>query len=505
MCTSRKGERPEGSAGRAGRVAWLVAAAGLASCAVGPDFVRPEAPQVDRYEEGPDPESTAVAEGQAQRLERGAKVVGDWWKLFGSPQLDALMKEAAQGNQSLQAALAALRSSQANLRAGYGVFFPQVDLDASATRQKATFVRFGEAQAPASVFNLFSLSGTITYALDVFGGQRRAVEGLEAQADYQKATAVATYLALTGNVVNTVIAASAYAEQARATEELVRDQREQVVITEAQAEAGTVPWVNALSLRSQLGAAEATVPPLLQRQTQAEHLLATLAGRLPAEWAAPRVAFSDLKLPSSVPVSVPSELVEQRPDILAAEAQLHQASAEIGVATAALLPSITLTGSLGGNNTTLATMFAPNGTFWSFGAGLVAPLFHGGTLLNKRQAAVDAHGQALASYRQTVLVAFTQVADALRALERDAQALDAEARSAADAEEALRLVRANYEAGTSGYLQVLVAFTQYHQARIAYIQARAQRLQDTVALFVALGGGWWDQGSSLLGEASGSR
>ncbi|HVP66922.1 MAG TPA: efflux transporter outer membrane subunit [Anaeromyxobacteraceae bacterium] len=506
MSTSPKSERRRGASRRAGTpLPWLLAAGHLASCAVGPDFVRPEAPKVDRYEEGQDPESTVAAEGQAQRLERGAKVVGDWWRLFGSPQLDALMKDAARDNQTLQAALASLHASQANLRAGYGVFFPQADLDASATRQKATFVKFGETGAPASVFNLFSLSGTVTYVLDVFGGQRRAVESLQAQADYQKATAVATYLTLTGNVVNTVIAAAAYAEQARATEELVRDEKEQVSITEAQAEAGTVPWVNALSLRSQLDAAEATVPPLLQRQVQAEHLLATLAGHLPSEWTAPRVAFSDLKLPASLPVSLPSELVSQRPDVLAAEAQLHQASAEIGVATAALLPSITLTGSLGGNNTTLSSMFAPNGTFWSFGAGLTAPLFHGGTLLNKRQAAVDAHDQALASYRQTVLQAFTQVADALRALENDARALAAQARSAADAEEALRLVRVNYEAGTANYLQVLVAFTQYHQARINYIQARAQRLQDTVALFVALGGGWWDPEGSLLGAAQRSQ
>ena len=507
MSTSPKSEQASHAPRELPRAAAaLVAiAAGLSACAVGPNFVRPEPPAVDHYEEGSDPEATAEAEGQAQRLERGAEVVGDWWTLFGSPQLDAVMKQAAADSQTMKAALASLRSSEADLRAGYGVFYPQADLQASAARQAFTLVRFGQSSAPTSVFNLFSLSVTVSYALDVFGGQRRTVESLQAQADFQKYTVVATYLTLTGNVVNTVIAQAAYAEQASVTEDDVRDQKEQVSITEAQAEAGTVPYASAISLRSQTASVEATVPPLHQRESQAGHLLATLAGHLPSEWTAPRVAFSDLKLPDSVPVSLPSELVRQRPDILAAEAQLHQASANIGVATAALFPSITLSGGLGGNNTTLGSMFAPNAVFWDLGAGLTAPLFHGGTLLNKRQAAIDAYDQALANYRQTVLGAFSQVADALRALEYDAVALAAQARSMADAEEALRLIRANYEAGTANYLQVLVASGQYHQARVAYIQARAQRLQDTVALFVALGGGWWDLRRTLLTDTPGPR
>lgn len=481
-----------------GAARWLAAAVCLASCAVGPNFVRPEPPAVDHYAHGSDPTVTSEAEGQSQRLERGAQVVGDWWTLFGSAELDAVMKQAATGNQSLKAALASLRSSQANLQAGYGVFFPQVDANASAARQRSTPVRLGQPNAPASVFNLFTLSGTVGYAFDVFGGQRRTVESLRAQVDFQRYTAVATYLTLTANVVNTVVARAAYAEQARATEDIVRDQKEQIAIIEAQAEAGTVPYASSLSLKSQAAALEATVPPLLLRVSQANHLLATLAGRLPSEWTAPTVTLSDLKLPAALPLSLPSEVVRQRPDILAAEAQLHQASAEIGVATAALFPSLTLSASLGGNNDTLDRLFAANGTFWSLGGNLTAPLFHGGALRSKRRAAIEAYDQALAGYRQAVLVGLSQVADALRALEQDARALEAQARATAAAEEALRLIRANYEAGVANYLQVLVAFDQYHQARIGYIQARAQRLQDTVGLFVALGGGWWDSGKSLL-------
>jgi len=504
MSTSPRSERPR--RGAAAALVRAVLATGLvgllAGCAVGPNFARPQPPATDHYGEGPDPTATREAEGRAQRLERGAQVVGDWWTLFGSEDLDALMKQAASDSQSLKAALASLRASQSDLRAGYGIFYPQADASASASRQKVTLVRFGQPDGRATIFNLFSLSGTISYALDIFGGQRRAVESLQAQADFQAYTAAATYLTLTANVVSTVIARAAYVEQAQATRDLVRDQEEQVAITEAQAEAGTASYASALSLRSQVAAAEATIPLLLQRASEAEHLLAVLAGHLPSEWSVPRVAFSDLELPESVPVSLPSDLVHQRPDILSAEAQLHQASAAIGVATAALFPSITLNASLGGNNTTLDTLFSPNGTFWSIGAGLAAPLFHGGTLINKRQAAIDAYDQATASYRQTVLAAFSQVADVLQALAHDAEALDAEARSLAAADEALRLVRANYEAGVANYLQVLVAFEQYHQARIAYIQARAQRLQDTVALFAGLGGGWWDSGRSLLADAT---
>jgi len=501
MSTSPRTER----SGRGAPRAWALAlAAGLAGCAVGPDFVKPEAPKADHYGREADPTATPAAEGQAQRLERGAPVAGDWWTLFGSSQLDAIVKQAVADNETLKGALASLKASQSNLRAGYGVFFPQVDAHAGAERERVTLVSFGE-NLPATVFNLFTLSGTVSYALDVFGGQRRALEGLEAQADFQRFQAAAAYLTLTGNVVNAVIARAAYEEQARATRELVDDERGQVSLTEAQATAGTIAYVSVLSLRTQLAALEATLPPIVQHVSQSDHLLSTLAGRLPSEWTAPPVALSELKLPPAVPLSLPSELVRQRPDILAALAQLHQASANVGVATAALFPSITLSGSLGANNSTLPNLFAANGSFWSLGAGLTAPLFHGGALWNERQAAIDGYEQALANYHQTVLSAFQQVADALRALDLDAQALDAEARSMAAAEDALQLTQANYAAGVANYLQVLVAFAQYHQARIGYVEARAQRLQDTVALFVALGGGWWDAPKSPLGGVPSGR
>ncbi len=463
----------------------------LAGCAVGPDFVRPTPPPVDHYTREAAPTATMAADGQVQRFQQGGKIVADWWRLFGSATLDAVVEEAVAGNQSLQGAQANLRKSQYDLSAGYGVFFPQLDAAFDASRQKFSPARLGSS-APGSIFNLFTLSATVSYALDVFGGERRAVEGLQAQVDGQRAVVLGTYLTLSGNIVNAIIAQAAYREQIKATEQIIALLEAQIRITKTQAQAGTVPYANVLSLQSQRASFEAVLSPLKQKLDQTEHLLATLSGRTPAEWTPPHVALSELTLPVELPVTLPSELVRQRPDILAAEAQLHGASAEIGVATAALFPSFTLNGSYGKNNTSMNNLFTSGSTFWSLGADVTAPLFHGGTLWFRRKAAIEGYQQTLAAYRQTVIDAFGQVADTLRALEHDAETLHAQSQALATAEEALRLIEANYQAGIVNYLQILIANEQYHQARIGHLQAQAQRLQDTVALLVALGGGWWD-------------
>ena len=472
----------------------------LAGCAVGPDFVRPTPPEFDHYTQGAQPAGTIAADGRAQRFVPGRAPVADWWRLFVSPKLDAVMDEALVNNPNIQAAQASLRQSQDNLRAGYGVFYPQLDAGFGASREKFSPASFGSS-TPSSIFNLFTLSATVSYALDVFGGERRAVEGLQAQVDVQRATLIGTYLTLSGNIVNTMIARAAYVEQIAATEQIITLVKEQVGITETQAHAGTVPYANVLSLQSQLASFEASLPPLKQNLSHADHLLATLAGRAPAQWTPPQVALADLTLPAEVPVSLPSELVHQRPDILAAEAQIHSAGADIGVATAALFPSFTLNGTYGQNSTSMNNLFTSSGNFWSIGADVSAPLFHGGTLWFKRKAAQEEYQQTLATYRQTVLAALAQVADALRALEHDAEALQAQRQALETAEEALRLIQANYQAGIVNYLQILTANGQYQQARIGYLQAQAQRLQDTVALFTALGGGWRGTGGDRPGAA----
>ncbi len=343
-----------------------------------------------------------------------------------------------------------------------------------------------------TVFNLFTLSTSVSYALDIFGGQRRLVEGLHAEVDVAHANEQAAYLARTSNVVNTVIARAAYRAEVDATQQLIELQKEQVQLAEAQAQAGTVPYSTVLSLRSQLASYKATIPQLEQKSAQSAHLLAALTGHVPAEWRAPDVTLKDLTLPSDVPVSLPSALVHQRPDILAAEATAHAASANIGVTTAALLPNVTLNGGLEAATNTGASLFPASGKTWSIGAAATAPLFEGGTLWFKRNAAIDNYRQAMALYRQTVLGAFEQVADSLRALDHDAETLLAENDALTAAEQGLRLVQANYQAGLATYLEVLNADAQFHQAAIADIQANAVRYQDTVALFAALGGGWWN-------------
>jgi len=467
-------------------------------CAVGPDFVHPEPPPVSQYTHETQPASTVEADGQAQHFMQGGEIAADWWRLFNSAKLETVIRESFANNQTLQAAQASLRQSQDNLRAGYGVFFPQIDASFDAAREKSSLAKFG-GSSTSNIFNLFTLSATVSYALDVFGGERRAVESLQAQVDFQHYSVLGTYLTLSGNVVNTIIAQAAYGEQIKATEEMIDLLREQVGITDAQAQAGIVPYSNALSLRTQLAATEATLPPLRQKLSQTEHLLATLLGLTPAEYNSPQIDLTDLTLPVNLPVTLPSELVRQRPDILAAEAQLHSASADVGVATAALFPSFTLNGGYGLTNTSLNDLFKKTSSIWNIGTNVTAPLFHGGTLWFKRRAAIEGYNQALANYRQAVLSAFAQVADVLRALEHDAEAVRAQSQALTAAQEALSLILANYESGTVNYVQVLIANDQYHQAKIGYLQAQALRLQDTVALFVALGGGWWNAKEKVPG------
>lgn len=468
----------------------LLAALGLWGCAVGPNFAPPQAPPVSRYTQGAEPVRTLAADHQAQHFVWGARIAADWWRLFKSPKIEQVVKAAIAGNPSLQAAQARLRQSQENLRAGYGVFFPQISGTFSPTRQKFSPIRFGATARP-SIFSLYTLQGAISYLLDIFGGQRRYVEGLSAQVDYQHYIAQGTYQTLLGNVVNAAVAQAAYQAQIQATEQIIALEKEQLRLTETQFQAGTVPYSTVVSIKSQLAATEATLPALRQNLQKTMHLQAALVGRTPAEWAPPRMELADFTLPGDLPVVLPSDLVRQRPDILAAEATLHAASANIGVATANMLPSLTLSANLGQNSTDLARLFAGSANFYAFGATLATPIIQGGSLWFQREAAVQAYEASLADYRQVVVSAFQQVADTLRALEHDAETLQAQAAALAAADEALRLIQANYAGGLVNYLQVLTANNAYQQARLGYIQAQALRLQDIVALFVALGGGWW--------------
>ena len=464
----------------------------LGACAVGPNFVRPAPLDADRYTAEPMPAATVAADAHAQRFTAGAALDADWWRLFKSAQLDAVVQQALANNPTLQASEASLRQSQHKLRAGYGVFFPQVGAELDAARERIAPLEQG-LQTPPSVFNLITLSGTIGYALDIFGGERRTVEGLKAQVDYQRYASKAAYLTLSANVVNTSIARAAYVAEVRATEQLIELQKQQLKSTEVEVRAGTAAYSDVLSLRRLIAANQATLAPLKQQISQTGDLLATLEGTVPSNATLPDIDLTGLSLPVDLPVSLPSDLARQRPDILSSEAELHAASANIGVATAAMFPSVSLSATYGAAGSSFGTLSAANDRFWSIGPSATIPVFQGGTLWYGRKAAIDAYQVAQATYRQTVLDAFAQVADALKALEHDAQALQAQVDAQRAAGEALKLLQVNYGAGLVAYLEVWAADVQFHEATIAYLQAVAQRYQDTVALFVALGGGWWNQ------------
>ena len=461
----------------------------LSGCAVGPDFVRPEAPQAKAYDHPESPSRHTGPEFAAPRFDEGAGPAANWWRSFRSPAVDSTVAAGLAGNPGLLAAQASLRQSQENLRAGKGLFFPQVGAGFNQSRGNLPSSAGGSAKT-GTILNLSTLSVSVSYALDLFGGQRRAVEGLGAQVDQQRAETAGTYMMLSGNIVNTCIAIAAYREQIDEIEQLISIQKEQLSIAQTQYRSGIATYAAMASLQGQLDSLEASLPPVRQQLSQAEQLLAALVGRTPAEWRAPELKLSAISLPEKLPLSLPSELVRQRPDILSAEARLHASNAAIGVATAAMLPSITLNGTYERTSSEMQGLGDSGNGFWGIGAGVAQPLFNGGTLNAKRRAAIAARDQSLALYRQTVLGAFAQVADLLRALGHDAELADAQSRAVKDTKLALDLTQANYRSGLAGYVQVIVADTQYRQARIGLLQARARQLQDAAALHVALGGGW---------------
>ena len=475
----------------------LMAVCLLSACAVGPDFVPPRAESSDQYAKNFSVEQRFSADGKTQHISANTTINDEWWTLFGSASLNAVVEQALVHNQTLAASQASLRQSQHNVQAAYGVFFPKVDIGAEAIRARSAPAQTGLSTS-GTVYNLVTVSGSISYVFDVFGGERRAVEAALAQMSNQSYLTKAAYLMLSANVVNTVIAHAAYAEQIRLNQELIDIERKQLKTTQVLYNNGTIPYSSVLSLQSLIASNEAAIAPLKQKLAQSEDLLATLQGVTPAQLNLPEVTLRSLSLPIELPLSLPSDLIRQRPDILSAQAQLHAASAEIGVATAAMFPSISLSGNVGIAGRSWGNLSAGNGKFWNVGPSISLPLFQGGTFWYQRQAAIDAYQVAQANYRQTVLSAFAQVADTLGAIDHDAAALQARADAKHAAQQALQLVQANYSAGMTAYLDVYTADVQTHQANIDYWQAVAQRYQDTVALYVALGGGWWNNSNVVM-------
>jgi NodT family efflux transporter outer membrane factor (OMF) lipoprotein len=474
----------------------LLIAVTLAGCAAGPDFKQPEAPKTESYTSTALPEETVATPGHAgaaQRFATGGDIPTQWWTLFHSEPLDRLIRQALADSPSLAAAQARLRQAQENLNAEVGVVLPSVDAKLSAQRQRFSPAAIGQPNAPSTVFNLYNASVGVSYTFDAASGWRRELEAMRAQVDYQSFQLEGAYLALTANIVTAAVREASLRAQMQALQEIEALQQKELDLMESQFKLGGARRTDVLAQRAQLAEVRVTQLPLEKELAQTRHLLAVLAGKLPSQADLPEFTLESLELPPQLPVSLPSALVRQRPDIRAVEALWHQASAQVGVATANLYPRITLSGSYGWQANSSADLFGPTTSIWNVGASLLQPLFHGGELTARRRAAVAVYDQAAAQYRDTVLHAFQNVADALRALDVDARTLKAQTEATSIARDTFDLTHKEFSLGAANYLSLLNAERQYQQARVRLVQSQALRYADTAALFQALGGGWWNR------------
>jgi NodT family efflux transporter outer membrane factor (OMF) lipoprotein len=472
----------------------------LAGCAVGPDFKRPAAPRAEAYSPQPAP-SAVPAAGETsdpttatQRIVQGMDIPGQWWTLYHSPELNALVEQAIKANPDLQAAQAALHAARENYLAARGELLPTVSASFTPSRNRdPTGTLAPVLNSGSPVYSLYTAQVGVSYTLDVFGGTRRAIEAANAQAEAQRFQVEAAYLTLTSNVVLAAVQEASIRAQIAATEKIISVINEALGIMRKQLALGAIAEGDVIAQETVLAQNVAALPGLRKQLVQQRDLLAALTGSLPNEPPAAQFSFDTLELPADVPLSLPSKLVEQRPDVRAAEENLHAASAQVGVALANMLPQVTLTGARGGTSTQFSQMFHAGNIFWSMASTLTQTLFDGGMLLHKKRAAEATLDQAGAQYRSTVITAFQNVADTLGALENDADAQQAQAKAERTAASSLDISRKTLELGSSNYLALLNAEQAYQQVLISLIQAKASRYADTAALFQALGGGWWNR------------
>lgn len=465
--------------------------AALGAC-VGPNFRRPAPPSVERYTMEPLPAATASAAGPggaAQRFLTGQDVPRDWWKLFGSAEIDALVSEALRANPDVLSAQAALRQAMENTAAQRGSYFPTVQGSFDASRNlNAVGVLAPNLSSGTALYNLYTPQVTVSYVPDIFGANRRQVESLAALAEASRDQLDATYLTLTANVVTAAIQEAGLRAQITATEQVIALEREALSVLRRELELGAVAEGDVFAQDAALAQLEGTLPPLNRQLQQTRDSLAVLTGHLPAEFRPLHFELEQLVLPADLPLGVPSQLVERRPDVRAAEAQLHAATAQVGVAIANLLPQLTITGNIGSTATLMSDLFKGGTGFWTIGANATQTLFAGGTLIHRKRAADAALDQAGAQYKSAVLTAFQNVADALHALDTDADALNAADRSVSASQKSLDVARRQLELGSVSYLALVTAEQTYQQAVVSLAQARANRYADTAALFQALGG-----------------
>ncbi len=472
-------------------VAIILGTAMLAGCAAGPDFKPPAPPDVQKYTAAALPAQTLSTPGKmgdAQRFVMQLPIGPAWWQQFGSPKLDTLVSSALRSSPTLVAARAILREAKEAYAAQAGsTLYPQVAAQLGAQRQTVTPAAQGLTGAERT-FNLYNTSVGVSYNLDLSGTNRRALEALAAQADYQRFQLEGARLTLAANVVTTAITQAQLAGQIAATEKILDAQSAQLAIARQRLALGNVSEADVLPLQTQVEQTRATLMPLRNHLEQTDHLLAILVGQPPGSAATQQFTLTDFRLPAELPLRVPSELVHRRPDILASEALLHAASAQRGVAVSRLYPQLTLSANAGFQALTTASLFGPNSVVWGLAGQLAQPLFNAGLRPTARAAAAG-FDAAAANYQQTVLQALRNVADVLRAVDNDAQALQAQATADGSAQRSLELTQQQYDLGAASYLQLLIAQQQAQQTRIGLIAAQALRLADTAALYEAMGGG----------------
>jgi NodT family efflux transporter outer membrane factor (OMF) lipoprotein len=466
----------------------------IAGCAVGPNFKKPPAPQANSYTSGPlspTTSATNVPAGERQHFVTGLDISGEWWTLFHSQPLNTLIERSLRTNANLKAAEAALAVARELKLAQKGSYYPAIAGGFAAARQKTSEDISPTPNSGELYFSLYTPEVSVSYMPDVFGLQRRTMESLEAQAEMARFELTAAHITLSANIAAAAIQEATLRGQIEATIQLVGLNSNMLQIVRRQFATGYVNRLEVAALEAQLAQVVATLPPLRKQLAQTRDLLAALSGALPGEPLAEKFELASLQLPGELPVSLPSKLVEQRPDVRQAEANLHVASAQIGIAVANRLPNLALTANAGTMALEAGQILAGGAGFWTLAADLTQPIFAGGALLHKERAARAAYVQAAEQYRAAVLNAFQNVADTLNALEEDAETLQAAAAAEVAAKVSLDLVTKQVQTGYTGYIAVLTAQATYQQALITLVQAKAARFADTVALFQALGGGWW--------------
>ena len=467
----------------------------IAGCVpVGPDFRRPEPPTVTRYPTTSVADETVSADGpggEAQRFVGERDIPAEWWTLFECPALDALVRQALRDSPTLAKARAKLVRAHEELQAREGTKYPKVDAGASVN---SVGVDSGAIESDvlqeAFPLTLSAASVSVSYTLDLFGRNRRELEALQASVAYEEFELEAARLMLAGTVVTAAIEEASLREQIEATETAIAIETRQLEIVERLEQLGAVSTLDVVMQRGELARTRAALPVLRQRLEQTRHRLAIYLGQPPATAELPELRFADLRLPIELPLSLPSDLARQRPDIRAAEALLHEASARVGVATANLYPRITLTGT--GGAVAVTPLLNGIAAFALLGASITQPLFHGRELKAQKRSAVAAFDQAGAAYHEVVLSGLQDVADILVTLDADAKTLRERAEAAKLAKTAYDITSRRYEAGGVSLLVLLDAQRQQLAASVDEIRAIGDRFVHSAALFQALGGGWWN-------------